>query len=103
MPVPIMLATTIQNAVKKPIVRRGVRDFIERGSVTVAISGSTIPKLSGLANSFEVVFKFMIGPASAQDAATCWSQLENSLEVRAKAESQLGIFVGCQKPFPASR
>jgi hypothetical protein len=23
--------------------------------------------------------------------------------VKVKAESQLGIFVGCQKPFPASR
>ena len=57
-----MLAITMEDAVKKPIVRRGVHDFSERGSVTVIISGSTIPKSSGLANSFEVVFKFMIGP-----------------------------------------
>lgn len=103
MPVPIMLAITIQNAVKKPIVRRGVRGFTKRGSVTVTISESTIPKFSGLANSFEVAFKFMIGCRVAQDAATCWSQWENSLMVRVKAESQLGIFLGCQKPFPASR
>ena len=61
MPVPMMLAITMEDAVKKPIVRRGVRDFTERCSVTVTISESTIPKFSGLANSFEVLFKFMIG------------------------------------------
>ena len=66
MPVPMMLAITMEDAVKKPIVRRGVADFAKRGSVTVTISGSTIPKFSGLANSFEVAFKFMIGCRVAQ-------------------------------------
>jgi hypothetical protein len=38
MPVPIMLAITMEDAVTNPIVRRGVRDFTERVSVTVVIS-----------------------------------------------------------------
>jgi hypothetical protein len=60
MPVPIMLAITMEDAVTNPIVRRGVRDFAERDSATAVISGSTIPKLAGLANSFDVLFKFII-------------------------------------------
>jgi len=51
----------MEDAVTNPIVRRGARDFTERGSATAVISGSTIPRLAGLANSFEVVFGFTIG------------------------------------------
>src|SRR5204862_6327108 len=61
MPVPIMLAITMEDAVTNPMVRCGIRDFAERVSVTVVISASTIPRLAGIANSFEVLFKFMIG------------------------------------------
>ncbi len=46
MPVPIMLAITMDDAVTKPIVRRGRGDFTEGRSATMVIVESTIPKLS---------------------------------------------------------
>src|SRR5207248_11733075 len=61
MPVPIMLAITMEDAVTNPIVRRGDRDITRRGSATVGLSRSTIPKLSGLANSFEAALESIIG------------------------------------------
>ena len=64
MPVPMMLAITIEDAVMKPTVRRGGGDFTEECSAIAVIVESTIPKLSGLANCFGVAFKFMISPAS---------------------------------------
>ncbi len=60
MPVPIMLAITMEHAVTKPIVRRGRDTFRERASATLFIVGSTIPKLSGLASSFAVAFECMV-------------------------------------------
>ena len=47
----------MEQAVTKPIVRGGVRAFSERRSAMVVMVGSTIPKLSGLANSFGVAFR----------------------------------------------
>ena len=47
-------------------------DFTERRSVIVAISASTIPKLSGLANSFEAELKFMIGEPAVRDTLVGW-------------------------------
>jgi hypothetical protein len=38
MPVPMMFAITMEDAVTNPIVRRGVRDFTKRVSATVVIS-----------------------------------------------------------------
>src|SRR5436853_2435204 len=61
MPVPIMLAITMEDAVTNPIVRRGDRDITRRGSATVGIFRSTILKLSGLANSFEAALESIIG------------------------------------------
>src|SRR5881398_3863633 len=63
-PVPMVLAITMEEAVTKPIFRRGRGDFTEWRSPTMVIVESTIPKLSGLANCFGVAFKFMISPAS---------------------------------------
>src|SRR5438552_1890578 len=97
MPVPMMLAITMEDAVTNPIVRRGDRDFTGRDSATVVISRSTIRKLSGVANSFEAALESIIGEAIR------WSQLENSQWLRMRAESRLQIFLSCQKPFPASR
>ena len=73
-------------AVKKPTVRRGGCDFTERRSAIVVISGSTIPKLSGLANSFDVVFKFMIDERAF---ATRWSRLEIGRWLKMRAELHL--------------
>ena len=88
MPVPIMLAITMEDAVTNPMVRRGDRDFTGRDSVTVVISSSTIPKLSGVANSFEAALESIIGE---RGCATSWSQLENSQWLRMSAESHLGF------------
>src|SRR6266699_749299 len=60
MPVPMILAITMEHAVTKPIVRGGGRAFSERRSAIVVMDGSTIPKLSGRANSFGVAFECMI-------------------------------------------
>src|SRR4029077_5384189 len=100
MPVPMMLAITMEDAVTKPMVRRGDRDFTGRDSVTVVISRSTIPKLSGVANSFEAALESING---GRGCAIRWSQLENSQWLRMRTESRLQIFLSCQKPFPASR
>src|SRR2546430_16332532 len=99
MPVPMMLAITMEDAVTKPMVRRGDRDFTGRDSATVIISRSTIPKLSGVANSFEEALESIIGE---RVCAICWSQWENSRWLRMKTESHLQIFLSCQKSFPAS-
>jgi hypothetical protein len=68
MPVPMMLAITMEEAVMKPMVRRGAARFTEGRSAMAVIVESTIPKLSGLANCFGVAFNFMIGLASAGDS-----------------------------------
>jgi hypothetical protein len=52
----MMLAITMEEAVTKPIFRRGRGDFTEGSSPTMVIVESTIPKLSGLANCFGVAF-----------------------------------------------
>jgi hypothetical protein len=57
------LAITMEEAVTKPIVRRGRGDFTEGRSATALIVESTIPKLLELANCFGIVFKFIIKPA----------------------------------------
>src|SRR6266513_675043 len=59
-PVPMILAITMEEAVTKPIFRRGRGDFTEGRSPTMVIVESTIPKLSGVANCFGVAFKFII-------------------------------------------
>jgi hypothetical protein len=89
----------MEDAVTKPTVRRGGGDFTERRSAIVVISGSTIPKLSELANSFGAAFKFMIGE---RGRATRWSRLGIRRWLKMSAESDLRIFLSCQKPFPAS-
>src|SRR5437762_8815997 len=88
MPVPMMLAITMEDAVTNPIVRRGDRDFTGRDSATVVISRSTIRKLSGVANSFEAALESIIGE---RVGAIRWSQLENSQWLRMRAESRLQI------------
>ena len=62
-----MLAITMEDAVTKPMVRRGGRDFTGRRSAVAVISESTIPKLSGLANSFGAAFRFMISERGLHD------------------------------------
>ena len=42
MPVPMMFAMTMEDAVTKPIVRRGRDSFRERTSATFVMAGSTI-------------------------------------------------------------
>src|SRR5207249_10334241 len=89
MPVPMMLAITMEDAVTNPIVRRGDRDFTGRDSATVVISRSTIRKLSGVANSFEAALESIIGE---RVGAIRWSQLENSqwLRMRRSEERRVG-------------
>jgi hypothetical protein len=61
MPVPMTFAITIEHAVTKPIVRRRRDALREPTSAIFVIDVSTIPKLSGPANSFGVTFEYMIG------------------------------------------
>jgi hypothetical protein len=54
-----MLAITMEQAVTKPMVRRGPGDFTEGRSATAVIVESTISKLSAVTNCFGVMFKLM--------------------------------------------
>jgi hypothetical protein len=54
----------MEDAVTKPMVRRGDADFAGRRSAVAVISGSTIPKLSGVANSSEAALESIIGERS---------------------------------------
>ena len=60
MPVPMMLAITMEHAVMKPTVRLGVVGFTETCCAIVVIVGLTVPKLSGRASRFGVVFEFIL-------------------------------------------
>jgi len=65
----------MEDAVTKLTVRRGGGDFTERRSAIVVISGSTIPKLSGLANSFGAAFRFILAHEVARHAGRGWDSL----------------------------
>ena len=60
MPVPMMLAITMEHAVMKPTVRLGAADFTGTSCAIVVIVGLTVPKLSRLASSFGVAFEFIL-------------------------------------------
>ena len=60
MPVPMMLAITMEHAVMKPTVRLGPADFTDTACAMVVIVRLTVPKLSRPASSFGVAFELIL-------------------------------------------
>src|SRR5438034_9084718 len=59
MPVPMMLAITMEHAVRKPTLGGDVPHSVLECSATVFIAVSTIAELAGAANGLEVTLEFM--------------------------------------------
>jgi hypothetical protein len=78
-PVPMMLAITMEQAVKKPMVRRGRGDFTEGRSAIAVMVEPTIAPLEAVWLIIDRRFRF------------------DDLTIH-----RFSDFVSCQKPFPAS-
>ena len=92
MPVPMMLAITMEHAVRKPTLLWDFPHSVLECSATVFIAVSTIAELAEAANGLEFKLEFML--------AIGWRSYNRGLtEARLQ---RVAVLLSCQKSFPAS-